>query len=60
MKKLTVIEILDSFEDEFDTEKFIGRLFSIESVEKGLKDFQEGKVYNYEHVKEFYSDKRLK
>jgi hypothetical protein len=41
MKKHTIIETLDSFEDEFDAEKLIEKLLFIENVEKGLKVVQE-------------------
>ncbi len=55
MKKNTVIETLDSFEDEFDTEKLIERLLFVEKVEKGMKDVEEGKVMGFEEVKQkFY------
>ncbi|WP_432328428.1 hypothetical protein ACRQ5D_02845 [Mucilaginibacter sp. P25] len=51
MKKTTVLETLDSFEDEFDTEKLIERLLFVEKVEKGLQDVKEGKVMDYKDVK---------
>jgi hypothetical protein len=57
MKKNTVIETLDSFEDEFDTEKLIQRLLFVEKVEKGLKDVEEGRVLNYEETKQKFFDK---
>jgi len=57
MKKNTVIETLDSFGDEFDTEKLIEKLLFVEKVEKGLKDVQDGKVYDYKDVKQKFSDK---
>lgn len=60
MKKNTVIETLDSFEDEFDTERLIERLLFVEKVEKGLKDVEEGKVLDYENVKQKFFDKRSK
>jgi hypothetical protein len=44
MKKSIVIETLNSFEDEFDIEKFIERLFFVEKIEKGLNDIQEGRI----------------
>jgi hypothetical protein len=46
MKKHTVIETLDSFGEEFDTEKLIEKLLFVEKVEKGLKDVEEGKVHD--------------
>ncbi len=52
MKKNTVIETLDSFEDEFDAEKLIERLLFVEKVEKGLKDVEEGKVLDYKEAKQ--------
>jgi len=57
MKKNTVIETLDSFEDEFETEKLIERLLFVEKVEKGLKDVEEGRVLNYEEAKQKFFDK---
>lgn len=57
MRKNTVIETLDSFEDEFDTEKLIERLLFVEKVEKGLQDSREGKVINLEKAKQKFSDK---
>lgn len=57
MKKTTVIETLDSFEDEFDTEKLIERLLFVEKVEKGLQDVAEGKVMDYKEAKQKFTDK---
>jgi len=60
MKKNTVIEILDSFEDEFDTEKFIKKLLFVEKVEKGLKDIEEGRALGYEETKQKFLDNSSK
>lgn len=57
MKKTTVLETLDSFEDEFDTEKLIEGLLFVEKVEKGLQDVKEGKVMDYKDVKRKFADK---
>ncbi|RYU90439.1 hypothetical protein EWM62_07215 [Mucilaginibacter terrigena] len=57
MKKDTVIEALGSFENEFDAEKLIQKLLFIEEVEKGLKDVKEGRVHNYDDVKEKFLTK---
>jgi len=57
MKKHTVIETLDSFEDEFDAEKLIEKLLFIEKVEKGLRDVDEGRVQDYNEVKQKFADK---
>jgi hypothetical protein len=57
MKKNTVIETLDSFGDEFDTEKLIEKLLFVEKIEKGLKDVEEGKVMDYKEAKQKFSDK---
>lgn len=57
MKKNVVIEVLDSFEDEFDTEKLIQKLLFIENVEKGLKDIDEGRVRTFNDVKQEYQSK---
>lgn len=57
MKKNTVIETLDSFGDEFDTEKLIEKLLFIEKVEQGLRDIEEGKVHGFKDVKQKFFDK---
>jgi hypothetical protein len=57
MKKNAVIETLDSFGDEFDTEKLIEKLLFVEKVERGLKDVEEGKVHDYKEVKQKFADK---
>ena len=57
MKKNTVIETLNAFEDEFDAEKLIERLLFVEKVEKGLKDAEEGKVMDFKEVKQKFTDK---
>ncbi|HEY4196521.1 MAG TPA: hypothetical protein VGM63_13350 [Mucilaginibacter sp.] len=57
MKKNTVIETLDSFGDEFDTEKLIEKLLFVEKIEKGLKDLEDGKVMDYKEAKQKFSDK---
>lgn len=60
MKKNTVIETLDSFEDEFDTERLIEKLLFVEKVEKGLKDVEEGKVLDFKDAKQKFFDKWAK
>ena len=57
MKKHTVIETLDSFEDEFDAERLIEKLLFVEKVEKGLKDAEEGRVIDYKEAKQKFFDK---
>jgi hypothetical protein len=57
MKKNTVIEALDSFEDEFDAEMLIEKLLFVEKVEKGLKDAKEGKVLDFKEAKQRFFDK---
>ncbi len=52
MKRNTVVEILDSLDDEFDTEKLIEKLLFVEKVERGLKDADTGKVIEYEEAKQ--------
>lgn len=52
MKKHTVIETLESFGEEFDVEKLIGKLLFIE---KGLDDIKEGKVLDYKEVKQRFA-----
>jgi hypothetical protein len=57
MKKNTVIETLDSFEDEFDAEKLIEKLLFVEKIEKGIKDIEEGKVLDFKEAKQKFFDK---
>ena len=57
MKKNTVIETLDSFEDEFDAEKLIQKLVFVEKIEKGLQDVKEGKVLDFKEAKQKFFDK---
>jgi predicted transcriptional regulator len=52
MKKDTVVNILDSVDDEFDLEKLITQILFVDKIEKGLKDVDEGKVLDYEKVKQ--------
>ncbi len=52
MKKITVIETLDSFEDEFETEKLIERLLLVEKIEKGIQQADKGITVNFEIVKQ--------
>ncbi len=57
MKKHIVIETLDSFGDEFDTEQLIEKLLFVEKIEQGLKEANEGKVTDYKQVKQRFTDK---
>jgi hypothetical protein len=57
MKKNTVIETLDSFEDEFDAEKLIQKLVFVENIEKGLQDVKEGRVLDFKEAKQKFFDK---
>jgi len=57
MKKHTVIEALDTFEDEFDAERLIEKLLFVEKIDKGLKDVEEGKVLDFKDVKQKFFDK---
>jgi hypothetical protein len=57
MKKHTVIETLESFEDEFDAERLIEKLLFVEKVEKGLKDAEEGRVLDFKEAKQKFFDK---
>ena len=60
MKNSTVIETLDSFEDEFDPELLIEKLLFVEKVEKGIKDAEEGRVLDFKEAKQKFFDKRSK
>jgi hypothetical protein len=51
MKKNAVVDILDSFGDEVDIQQFIQKILFVSDVEIGLKDVQNGKVYDYEKAK---------
>jgi len=57
MKKALVIETLSSFDDEFDAEKLIERLLFVEKVEKGLEDFKEARVVDYNTTKQNFFNK---
>ena len=57
MKKKTVIEILNSFGDEFDAEKLIEKLLFVEDIEQGLRDVKNGKIRSYKNVKERFADR---
>jgi hypothetical protein len=46
MKKSSAIEILNSFGDEVDIQQFIQKILFVANVERGLKDVQDGKVYD--------------
>ena len=56
MKKNTVIETLNSFEDEFDAEKLIEKLLFVEKIEQGVKDIEEGRVLDFKEVKQKFTD----
>jgi len=57
MKKNTVLETLESFEDEFDAEVLIEKLLFVEKVERGLKDVEEGKVLDFKEAKQKFADR---
>ena len=57
MTKNTVIETLESFGNEFDTEQFFERLLFVEKVEKGLQDSKDGKVMSLDKAKQKFSDR---
>ena len=49
--KSSVIHSVENLPDSFSIDKLIERLLFIESVEKGLKDSKEGKVFSEEEAK---------
>jgi hypothetical protein len=51
MNKSSVADILDSFGDEVDIQQFIQKILFVADVEKGLKNVQDEKVYDYEKAK---------
>jgi len=55
MKKIAVIELLNSFEDDLDVQIFIQRLILIEKIERGLQDVAEGKIKNLKEAKSTYN-----
>lgn len=57
MKEQIVIEALNLLDDNFDTEQLIEKLLFIEKVEKGLQDTREGKVVNFDKVKQQFINK---
>jgi predicted transcriptional regulator len=60
MKKSKVIQTLEDFPEEFNTEELIEKLLFIEKVEKGLKDISEGKTIPMEEVKRRFESKWAK
>ena len=57
MNKSKVIETLEKLPEEFSTEELIEKLLFVEKVEKGLKDFEEGKTIQLSEVRERISKK---
>jgi len=57
MKKHTVIETLESFDDEFDAEKLIEKILFVDKIERGLKDAEQGKLIDFKQVKQTFFDK---
>lgn len=57
MKRTTVIETLDSLGDEFETERLIERLITVEKIEKGISEADNGKVLDYEVIKQKFYDR---
>jgi len=51
INKSSVIDILDSFGDEVDIRQLIQKILFVADIKRGLKDVQNGKVYDYEKVK---------
>ena len=52
MNKSKVIETLEKLPEEFSTEELIEKLLFVEKVEKGWKDFEEGKTIPLSEVRE--------
>ena len=57
MKKNTVIETLDLFEDEFSVERLIEKVLFVEKVEKGIKETEEGKALDFKEAKRRFFDR---
>jgi hypothetical protein len=51
MKNNSVIETLNSFDQEFSIEEFIQKLLFVEEIQMGLKRVQDGKVLDYQIAK---------
>lgn len=57
MKKETVINTLETLDDEFDAEKLIEKLLFIEKVDQGLKDVSDGKLISLHDAKQKFEAK---
>jgi predicted transcriptional regulator len=51
MNKKTILNILETLDDEFDTEVLIEKLLFVKEIEKGLKDVSDGRVMPFEEAK---------
>ncbi|MER3373313.1 MAG: hypothetical protein RIM83_01595 [Allomuricauda sp.] len=52
MNKSKVLETLENLPEEFSTKELIEKLLFVEKVEKGLKDYEEGRTIPFSEVKE--------
>ena len=51
MKKSKVIETLEQFPNEFSMEELLEKLLSIDKIERGMADSEEGRTISLNEVK---------
>jgi len=52
IRKDQLLATIQSLPDEIPFEELIEKLFVIEKIDKGIKDYQEGKTYSNDQAKE--------
>ena len=52
MKKTTLVESLENLPEEFSLEDIIERLIILDKLEDGRKQYEEGKIFTHDHVKQ--------
>lgn len=52
IRKDQLLATIQSLPDEIPFEELLEKLFAIEKIDKGIKDYQEGKTYSNDQAKE--------
>jgi predicted transcriptional regulator len=52
MKKTTLVESLENLPEEFSLEDIIERLIILDKLEDGRKQYEEGKIFTHDQVKQ--------
>jgi hypothetical protein len=52
MKKKVLLDILKNMDEEFEIEELISKLLFVREVDLGLRNVQEGRVLNYDEIKQ--------